>query len=45
MLRRVLDRVPDLRLDGPTTRIPTFLLWGRRTLPISWGTVSGGGAS
>jgi len=37
MLRRVLDRVPDLRLDGPTTRIPTFLLWGRRTLPIAWG--------
>ena len=37
MLRRVLDRVPDMRLDGPTTRIPTFLLWGRRTLPIAWG--------
>ena len=37
MLRRVLDRVPDLRLDGQTTRIPTFLLWGRRTLPIAWG--------
>jgi cytochrome P450 len=37
MLRRVLDRVPDLRLAGPTSRIPTFLLWGRRTLPIAWG--------
>jgi cytochrome P450 len=37
VLRRVLDRLPDLRLDGPTTRIPTFLLWGRRTFPIAWG--------
>jgi cytochrome P450 len=37
VLRRMLDRVPDLRLDGATTRIPTFLLWGRRTLPIAWG--------
>jgi cytochrome P450 len=40
MLRHVLDRVPDLRLDGPTSRIPTFLLWGRRTLPIAWGEQS-----
>ena len=37
VLRRLIDRVPDLRLNGPTTRIPTFLLWGRRTLPIAWG--------
>jgi cytochrome P450 len=37
MLRHVLDRVPELRLDGATTRIPTFLLWGRRTLPVAWG--------
>ncbi len=37
VLRRVLDRLADLRLDGPTTRIPTFLLWGRRTFPIAWG--------
>ncbi|MGA9276603.1 cytochrome P450 [Ilumatobacter sp.] len=37
VLRRVLERLPDLRLDGPTTRIPTFLLWGRRTIPIAWG--------
>jgi cytochrome P450 len=37
VLRRVLDRLPDLRLNGDTTRIPTFLLWGRRTLPIAWG--------
>jgi cytochrome P450 len=32
----VLDRLPHLRLDGPTTRIATFLLWGRRTLPVRW---------
>jgi len=37
VVRRVLDRLPDLRLDGPTSRIPTFLLWGRRTVPIAWG--------
>ena len=37
VLRRIVGRIPNLRLDGPTTRIPTFLLWGRRTLPISWG--------
>ncbi len=36
VLRRIVDRLPDLRIDGPTTRIPTFLLWGRRTLPIKW---------
>ena len=40
VLRRLIDRAPDLRLDGPTTRIPTFLLWGRRTLPIAWGEQS-----
>lgn len=36
VLRHVINRLPGLRLDGPTTRIPTFLLWGRRTLPIRW---------
>ncbi|MFK7918271.1 MAG: cytochrome P450 [Ilumatobacter sp.] len=36
VLRRLIDRAPDMRLDGPTTRIPTFLLWGRRTLPVRW---------
>jgi cytochrome P450 len=32
----LLDRLPRLRLDGPTTRIATFLLWGRRTMPVRW---------
>lgn len=36
VLRHLVDRLPDLRLDGETTRIPTFLLWGRRTLPVRW---------
>lgn len=36
VLRRIIDRLPNLRIDGPTSRIPTFLLWGRRTLPIRW---------
>jgi cytochrome P450 len=30
------DRLPRLCLDGPTTRIATFLLWGRRTMPVRW---------
>ena len=37
VLRHVVDRVAGLRPAGPTTRIPTFLLWGRRTFPIEWG--------
>ncbi|MEM8746968.1 MAG: cytochrome P450 [Actinomycetota bacterium] len=36
VLRTLADRVPALRLHGDTTRIPTFLLWGRRTLPVAW---------
>ena len=36
VLRTIADRIPTLRSDGPTTRIPTFLLWGRRTLPVAW---------
>jgi cytochrome P450 len=32
----LLDRLPRLRLDGPATRIATFLLWGRRTMPVRW---------
>lgn len=36
VVERLAARVPTLRLDGPTTRIPTFLLWGRRTLPVAW---------
>lgn len=34
-LTRLLDRFPLLRHDGPTTRIETYLLWGRRSLPVA----------
>jgi cytochrome P450 len=35
-LRVLLERLPDLRLDGPTERIEPFLLWGRGRLPVRW---------
>ncbi len=35
-LRVLLQRLPDLRLDGPTERIEPFLLWGRGRLPLRW---------
>ena len=42
-LRVLLDRLPDLRLDGVPLRIPTFFLWGFRTTPVAWSTGSRGG--
>ena len=36
VLRALVDRLPGLHLAGEPTRIATFLLWGRRTLPINW---------
>ena len=35
-LRVLLERMPDLRLDGPTERIAPFILWGRQRLPVRW---------
>jgi len=35
-LAALLERLPDLRLDGPTTRIKGFNFWGRRSLPVAW---------
>jgi cytochrome P450 len=35
-LRLLLDRCPELRLAGDTTRIEPFNLWGRATLPLAW---------
>jgi cytochrome P450 len=35
-LQLLVTMMPDLRLDGPTTRIEPFILWGRRSLPIAW---------
>jgi cytochrome P450 len=36
-LQLLVDRMPELRLAGPTTRIAPFILWGRSSLPIAWG--------
>ncbi|UGT67863.1 cytochrome P450 [Nocardia gipuzkoensis] len=35
-INAILDRLPTLRLDGPSTRIEPFNFWGRRTLPVAW---------
>ena len=35
-LRALIDRLPDLRLTGETTRIRAYNFWGRRTLPVGW---------
>ena len=35
-LRLLVNRFPDLRLDGEPTRIAPFNLWGRRSLPVAW---------
>ncbi len=32
----LVDRLPSLRLDGPTTRVPSPFLWGRKHLPVTW---------
>lgn len=34
---RLVRRIPDLRLDGPTERIGAYNFWGRRKLPVAWG--------
>lgn len=35
-LEELISRLPTLRLDGPTTRVPSPFLWGRKTLPVRW---------
>jgi cytochrome P450 len=35
-LRKLIDQFPTLELDGEPERIETFLLWGKRTLPVKW---------
>ncbi len=35
-IETLLERLPRLRLDGPTERIGAPMLWGRRTLPVAW---------
>ncbi len=35
-LRLFAERLPRLRLDGPSTRIKPFNFWGRRKMPVAW---------
>ncbi|MEE2682734.1 MAG: cytochrome P450 [Actinomycetota bacterium] len=35
-LKEVVERFPKLRLAGDPERIEPFLLWGRRSLPVTW---------
>ncbi len=35
-LRTLVERLPALRLDGPTERLEAPFLWGRRVLPVAW---------
>lgn len=35
-MQQLLQRLPGLRLAGPTKRIKTFNFWGRCSLPVSW---------
>jgi len=42
VLRALSQRLRGLRLAGVPERIPPFLLWGKRTLPVAW-YVSGSG--
>lgn len=35
-LEELSSRLGDLRLDGPTSRVPSPFLWGRKTLPVRW---------
>jgi cytochrome P450 len=37
-LQHLVARFPDLELDGEPERIDPFLLFGKRTLPVRWGT-------
>ncbi len=35
-LHTLITRLPSLRLDGPTERLPQPFLWGRYRLPVAW---------
>jgi cytochrome P450 len=35
-LETLVARFPDMRLAGPTKRIPSPFLWGRKHLPVVW---------
>lgn len=35
-LRLLTQRLPKLRLNGPTERVIPFMYWGRTKLPVAW---------
>jgi cytochrome P450 len=35
-LRLLIERLPKLRLNGPTERIESWMHWGRVKLPVAW---------
>jgi cytochrome P450 len=36
-LTKLIERLPALRLVGETSRINSWLYWGRKELPVAWG--------
>jgi cytochrome P450 len=37
VVRELVTRLPSMRLDAAPTRVASPFLWGRKTLPVSWG--------
>ena len=35
-LRKLVERLPKLRLTGPRERIDSWIYWGQRELPVAW---------
>lgn len=35
-LETLVEKLPALRLAGPTDRVPSPFLWGRKSLPVAW---------
>jgi cytochrome P450 len=35
-LGKLIERLPNLRLTGETSRINSWLYWGRKELPVAW---------
>jgi cytochrome P450 len=33
----IIRRLPNLRLEGESERIKTWMYWGRSKLPVAWG--------
>ena len=36
-MQLLIERLPHLRLAGPSERIHTWMYWGRKKLPVAWG--------